>query len=99
MVARYPDASLLVAGDWNTDLTVGTGLTRYRYGLKEQTAQLVDTTAALGLKIATSRQPDPGPERDWLIDHVALPLSWPATVSSRSLKLGTDHPLVIVKVS
>jgi len=99
LAARYPDASLLVAGDWNTDLTVGTGLTRYPYGLKEQTAQLVDTTATLGLEIVTSGQPDPGPERDWLIDHVALPSNWQATVTSRSLKVGTDHPLVIVKVN
>jgi hypothetical protein len=37
LAARYPEASLLVAGDWNTDLTVGTGLTGYPYGLKEQT--------------------------------------------------------------
>ena len=99
LAARYTDASLVVAGDWNTDLTVGTGLTRYPYGLKEQTEELVDTTVALGLQIVTSCQPDPGPERDWLIDHVALPSSWRATVSSRSLNLDTDHPLVIVKVN
>ena len=99
LAARYPDASLLVAGDWNTDLTVGTGLTPYPYGLKEQTAQLVDSTATLGLRIVTSCQPDPGPERDWLIDQVALPSSWRATVASHSLKVGTDHPLVIVKVN
>lgn len=99
LAARYPDASLIVAGDWNTDLTVGTGLTRYPYGLKEQTAQLVGSAANLGLRIVTSRQPDPGPERDWLIDHVALPSTWPVTVSSRSLKLATDHPLVMIKVN
>lgn len=99
LAARYPDASLIVAGDWNTDLTVGTGVTRYPYGLKEQTAQLVDGAATLGLRIVTSRQPDPGPERDRLIDHVALPSSWPANVSSRSFNLATDHPLVVVKVN
>jgi len=99
LAARYPDASLIVAGDWNTDLTVGSGLTRYPYGLKEQTAQLVDSASDLGLQIVTSRLKDPGPERDWLIDHFALPSNWQAKVTSQSLKVGTDHPIVIVKVN
>lgn len=98
LVAHNPEASLVVAGDWNTDLTVGTGLTQYPYGPKDQTEQLLGVVDDLELRIVTRHLPDPGPQRDWLIDHVAIPSWWPFRVWSRSPGLGTDHPLVVVEV-
>jgi hypothetical protein len=98
LAARYPDASLLLLGDWNTDLTVGSGLSSHPYGLAVETAQLLDAAAELGLQIVTSRLPDPGSERDWLIDHVAIPACWSARARPRSIVVDTDHPLVLVEV-
>lgn len=59
LAARNPEASLVVAGDWNTDLTVGAGLTQYPYGTRDSTATLLDAVDDLGLRLSQATCPIP----------------------------------------
>ena len=99
--SMYPDASLAIAGDWNTDLLAGTKSVRYPYGPTAQVEQITSCLNQLGLQIPTRKFPDPSKHRDWLIDHIAVPKGHTrVTVKPAIADDGatlSDHPLVCVE--
>jgi exonuclease III len=95
----YPDVSLCVAGDWNTDMESGR-----RYGTKLGIAAIQEGMRECGLFCATAPLPGGPPILATLpIDHIALPLTlrdqtrvvsaWPAD----KVKL-SDHSGMVVEV-
>lgn len=90
---------MVIAGDWNTDLLSGSGVSRYPYGPRGAGAQLIATTDSLGLEIPTLGVGDPGPQRLFLIDHIAVPTgNTDVTVVQASSRSGvqlSDHPIVV----
>lgn len=97
---QMPGTSLIVAGDWNTDLLAGSGTTPRPYGLSREVQLIEETMAILGLAIPTQGMADPCPQRFFLIDHVAVP-GGNAVVTTREPVGRTgavlsDHPLVLV---
>jgi hypothetical protein len=58
--AQFPDTFLAIAGDWNTDLLAGSGLTRRSYGPMAEAKRLVESLEQLGLQIPTRNVPDLG---------------------------------------
>lgn len=100
--AQFPNATLVIAGDWNTDLLAGSGKTRYPYGPTNEARLLMDTMLSVGLDIPTRGIEDPGPQRRFLIDHIATP-SAHANVETRPAVCTdgatlSDHPMVVVSV-
>lgn len=97
-----PGARIVIAGDWNTDLLAGSGLASYTYGLVAETDLLLSTATDLGLEIPTRHIADPGPQRDWLIDHVAVTSAATQVESAAAVdregKTLSDHPFVCVGV-
>lgn len=97
---KYPDASLCVAGDYNTDMGTGT-----YYGTKRGIAALQGGLSNCELFCAT----DPGRvPTDLLpyppIDHIALPTSWrekTAVVAAwpANKKALSDHSGLVVEVA
>lgn len=96
LAARYPNATLCVAGDYNTDLADS-----HIYGTKQGRALLESGLAAAGLRCATrtvATLADPP------IDHVsvsgagrtAVVAAWEGTVGDEKL---SDHSAVVVEVS
>lgn len=98
--ARYQQDRMVIAGDWNTDLLAGSGVTRYPYGPTAEATLLMDTAMHLNLQIPTRYIEDPGPQRPWLIDHIAGPRGASTVTTAEAIsELGTaisDHPLVSV---
>ena len=98
--ARYPEDRLVIAGDWNTDLLAGSGLTRYSYGLTAEVNTLLETAARLSLEVPTRHIEDSGRQRPWLIDHIAGPPGAQSVATVEAISdAGTalsDHPLVSV---
>lgn len=98
--ARYPEDRIFIAGDWNTDLLAGSGLTRYPYGPAEEANNLLAAAARLSLEIPTRHIEDPGRQRPWLIDHIAGPRGAQAVTTIEAISGGgaalSDHPLVSV---
>lgn len=100
--SQYYNASLVVAGDWNTDLLAGTKSVRYPYGPTVQVEQIANCLNGLGLQIPTRHVADPGTHRDWLIDHIAVPkgvtkVTADSGITSDGLAACSDHPLVCVE--
>lgn len=97
-----PGARIAIAGDWNTDLLAGSGLESYTYGLVAETDLLLSTAADLRLEVPTRHVPDPGPQRDWLIDHVAVTSAATSVESAAAVDRDaidlSDHPFVSVDV-
>ena len=97
---QFPNASFAIAGDWNTDLLAGTKLVRYPYGLTAQVEQITTCLDQLGLQIPTRQFPDPGKQRDWLIDHIAVPKGQTRVTALTAItddeSTLSDHPLVYV---
>lgn len=102
LAEQNPDARMVIAGDWNTDLLAGSGLATYTYGLVAETDLLLSTAADLGLDVATRHRADPGPERPWLIDHIAagprLTKVETAPAVSREGNRLSDQPFVCIEV-
>ncbi len=96
----HSDASLVIAGDWNTDLLAGTKVARYPYGPTSQVEQITRCVSHLGLQIPTRKFADPSKHRDWLIDHIAVPKGDTQVSAEPSVDDGkwtlSDHPLVCV---
>lgn len=72
---RYPDASLCIAGDYNTQMVGTRKLPGYRYGTKRGDDALEHALAECGLYCATTPEPPRSLEKR-PIDHIALPLGW-----------------------
>jgi hypothetical protein len=95
----YPDASLCVAGDYNTDMGRGA-----RYGTREGIASLIVGLAECELFCATA----PGRVSENLlpvlpIDHISLPLTWAKSASVVAAwpafkGITSDHSGLVVEV-
>jgi hypothetical protein len=96
----HTDASLCVAGDFNTDMRTG----RY-YGTKEGIAMLRAGLADCGLFCATEMPLVPiGLLTNPPIDHIAVPLSWESAtsvVSAWPAQKGvlSDHSGLVIEVA
>lgn len=95
----FPQAVLVIAGDWNTDILAGSGTTRYPYGPTNEARLLIETASSLGLQIPTRGVEDPGPQRPFLIDHIAMRCALAsvetfAAADTNGVAL-SDHPMVL----
>ena len=96
---RYPDADLVIAGDYNTDM--GTGR---RYGTKRGIADLNKALDLCGLYCATA--PDLLPENaltHWPIDHISIPKRWQtftnvAAAWDANRKVHSDHSGLVLQI-
>lgn len=97
---QFPDASLCVAGDFNTDMGTGS-----YYGTREGIAALRDGLAQSDLFCAT----EPGRMPSGLlpyppIDHIALPQSWRDRIAvvaawPADRKVLSDHSGLVVEIA
>jgi hypothetical protein len=94
----YPDADLVIAGDYNTDM--GTGR---RYGTKRGIFDLNQAFSECGLYCATSPQLIPEGTLPYPpIDHIAVPKSWQdrtrlAAAWPADRKVHSDHSGVLIQ--